>query len=142
MAVFGNFGSKFRSETIEQLKQNNVYEINYDGISEDTVDGKKVLIMPVSVRLKGFTEVLQKAFTQAGYGVFPPFDPENYTDDSRVNATFAINPNNNSISGIQFGSRAEQYSGYGIFINVTKPNADFESGQLEEIVQKEIQTAL
>lgn len=142
LAVFGNFGPEFRSETIELLKQNNVYELNLDGVSEDTVDGKKVLVFPVSVRLKGFTQVLQNAFTEAGYGIFPPLDPANYNDDSRVNASFAINTSNNSISGIQFGSRSEEYSGYGININVTKPKTDFESGQLEEFVQQEIQTAL
>jgi len=142
LAVFGNYGSEFRNDVISQLKQNNVYQLNIEGGSEDTIDGKKVLIFPVSVGLKGFTEVLQKAFTKAGYGEFPPLDPSNYTDDSRVNATFAIDPKNNSIAGIKFGSRAEQYSGYGIFINVAKPNTDFESGQLEAIVQEEIQTAL
>ena len=142
LAVFGNFGPEFRSDVISQLRQNNVYQLNIDGISEDTIDGKKVLIYPVSVGLKSFTTALQKAFTQAGYGEFPPLDPANYTEDSRVNATFAVDPKNNSIAGIQFGSRAEQYSGYGIFINVTKPNVDFENGQLEEFVQQEIQTAL
>ena len=142
LAVFGNFGAKFRSETIELLKQNNVYEINEEAVSEDTVDGKKVLIYPISVSLKGFTEVLQNAFTEAGYGKFPPLDPANYDEDSRVSATFAVDPKNNSISGIQFGSRSEKYRGYGIYINVAKPNTDFESGQLEEFVQKEIQTAL
>lgn len=142
IAVFGNFGPEFRSDVISQLRQNNVYQLNIDGISEDTIDGKKVLIYPVSVGLKSFTTALQKAFTQAGYGEFPPLDPANYTEDSRVNATFAVDPKNNSIAGIQFGSRAEQYSGYGIFINVTKPNVDFENGQLEEFVQQEIQTAL
>lgn len=142
LAVFGNFGSKYRTETIEMLKQNNVYQLKEDGITEDTVDGKKVLMYPVSVSLKGFTQVLQNAFTEAGYGIFPPLDPANYTEGSRVNATFLINPSNNSIFGIQFGSRSEKYSGYGININVTKPNTEFESGQLEEVVQQEIQTAL
>lgn len=142
LAVFGNFGSEFRSDTIEKLKQNNVYEINTDRISEDTIDGKKVLVYPVTVRLKGFTEVLQNAFIQAGFGEFPPLNPANYEEDSRVNATFVVDVSNNSITGIEFGSRAEKYSGYGIFINVTKPYADFEAGKLEEFVQQEIQSAL
>ncbi len=141
LAVFGNYGSAFRHDLLNDLKNNNVYKIDVQGITSDQKDGKKVIIVPVTVYLKAYATALQKAFVQAGYGEFPALDPVNYEADATIPAQFIIQPKNNSIVGIVFGSREETYSGYGITKQVTAPRTDFSSGQLEQIVQEEIGSA-
>lgn len=142
LAIFGNYGSTFRNDVLKQLKNTSTYEINYSGVRDDVLDDKKVMYVPVSINLHNYATQLQRAFVEAGYGEFPPLDPTNYAVDSRINAQFTIDKKNNSIVGIQFGSRSEVYKGYGIGINVEAPQADFSSGELEQIVQEEIGSAL
>ncbi len=142
LAVFGNYDAKFRRDVVQQLQSNNSYRLNIEGIQEDVIDGKKVIIYPVSVGLQSFVTQLQRAFVKAGYGEFPPLNPENYREDARLNAQFTVDPKNNSIVGINFGERQEFYKGYGIFINVEPPKVDFSNDELEAIVQEEIQSAL
>jgi hypothetical protein len=142
LAIFGNFTADFRNTTIENLKNNDTYRVNADGISEDVFDDQKVIIVPVSIGLKNYVTQLNESFKVAGYGEFPALNPENYREDSRIPASFMINPKNNSVMGIQYGDRDEKYRGYGINMRVEAPEATFEGGQLEALVQQEIQSAL
>lgn len=138
LAVFGNYDAKFRKELLSELKTNGTYEINKAGITLDEKDGRKTIIVPVKVKLKNYTSLLQKAFMKAGYGEFPALNPENYREDATINATFAIDYKSNSISGIQFGTRQESYSSYGINTTVVTPETTFTDGGLENFVQQEI----
>ena len=142
LAIFGNFGAKFRHDTLKALKEGNTYSIDFTNVVPDTVDGRKVLRYPVNVNLFPYTTQLQKAFVEAGYGDFPPLNPENYKDGSQLSAQITVDAKTNTIVGIQFGSREETYRGYGIGINVVAPKTDFNSGELEQKVQQEIETAL
>lgn len=142
LAIFGNYNSNFRNQILTELKNNGVYTIETSGIREDVIDGKNVLQYPLSMKLREYTTILQKAFIEAGYGEFPALDPSNYDADSKIVAEFTVDKKNNSLIGIKFGSREEIYRGYGINIKVDAPKTDYSGGELEEIVQKEIEAAL
>ncbi len=142
LAVFGNYDANFRHDVMSKLKNENIYTVNFNNVREDTKNGEAVLTYSVSVGLKGYAAVVQKAFTRSGYGNFPPLNPEQYQDSTRVNAEFIVSKKTNNIVGINFGSRSESYSGYGINKTVERPNATFNQGELEQAVQKEIQGIL
>ena len=101
-----------------------------------------MLSYSVKVNLKAYTTLLQKAFTAAGFGEFPPLNPDNYKEGVTINSGIRVDKNSGEVVGVSFGSRTEVYNGYGIQINVQKPDAEFSSGQLQEFVQQEIGTAL
>ncbi|MCA9328340.1 hypothetical protein KC959_01075 [Candidatus Saccharibacteria bacterium] len=138
LAVFGNYDAAFRREVISELQSNDTFRVLSDNISTQDVDGRELLVVPVRVSLRNYVTILQKAFVEAGYGEFDALNPENYQEQSAINAKFLVEPKNNTIVGIEFGSRQESYSGYGIQMEVTAPQTDFNSGQLEQIVQEEI----
>ena len=140
LVVFGNFDANTRHEFIRELKDNNAYTIT--NVTESTEDGRKLLSYSVKVNLKAYTTLLQKAFTAAGFGEFPPLNPDNYKEGVTINSGIRVDKNSGEVVGVSFGSRTEVYNGYGIQINVQKPDAEFSSGQLQEFVQQEIGTAL
>lgn len=142
LAVFGNYGPTFKHSVLSAFRDNDTYQITKSEITETEVNGRKAIAIPVSVGLRSFATQLQRAFVESGYGEFAPLNPENYREDARLPASFVINPRDNSIIGIQFGDRQEIYSGYGINKKVDQPQSEFNSGELEAIVQEEIRTAL
>ena len=82
---------------------------------------------------------MNRAFIKAGYGEFPPLDPENYAEDSSVNGTVVVSKKNNTVIGVSFGGREESYGNYGVVKNVERPEADITVEQLQQKVQELLQ---
>ncbi len=138
LAVFGNFNAQQRAELINNLRQNNVYDVDFNNVLEDELDGEDVKIYQVTVNLRPFAELLNEAFVMAGYGDFPPLNPENYREGSTLKSVFKV-AGNNSIVGINFGNRNEVYSNYGVIKIIERPEADMTINELQNEVQSIIQ---
>jgi hypothetical protein len=139
LAIFGNFDPAYRSQVIETFKSNDTYRIATQNIVEDTVNGETVLVYPVSVGLQSFAEQLQAGFVRTGLGDFPPLNPDNYREDSRVSAQIAVRKKDNTIVGILFGDRQESYQNYGVQKEVELPSPEFTPQELETTVQNLVQ---
>lgn len=143
LVIFGNFDSRFKHETIRSMKEANIYEFDANDIQErENENGKKEIAYQVRIDLKSYVQKLQDSFVKAGFGEFPPLNPENYREGSSLSAEIVIRPKTNEITGVSFGGRSEIYSSYGIATEAEKPQTDFVSGELEAIVEQEIQDVL
>ena len=139
LAIFGNFDADYRQSVVDALRASDVYRIDENNTSENTIDGEAVLLYPVSVGLQGYAQQLQNSFVKAGLGEFPPLDPSNYRPDARINAQFIVRKRDNTFVGIQFGDRQERYSNYGVIKDINLPVPEFTPAELESTVQQEIQ---
>jgi len=142
LVIFGNFDDAFRDDVVSQFKDKDVYGLNLLNVTENNVEGQDVLSYSASISLREYATQLQRAFVRAGYGEFPPLNPENYRADSKIPATILVSKKNNNIVGVSFGDRNELYSGYGINRLVERPEVEYGPGELEAIVQNEIQGIL
>jgi hypothetical protein len=79
---------------------------------------------------------------RSGYGEFPPLDPAGYDDDASLPVKIAISQRTGNIIGITYGSRQETYSGYGVTKTLERPQVEYSAGELETIVQEELNGAL
>lgn len=143
LAIFGNYGSSYRAETLAQMRDNNMYGSQLANAEEQTIDindntTEEVLVYQVSVELKQYATLLNKSFEQAGYGSFPPLDPENYQDGQTVNGQIFVSKDNGTIVGIDFGGRQERYSNYGVVKNIEKPGYSRTVEELQEAVQEQL----
>ncbi len=137
LAIFGNFDAKFRNEILSEMKEKSVYgEIN-DPLFK-VIDGEKVASYDVTIKLKPYVELLGRAFERAGYGQFPPLDPENYQEGSTVPATITIRSKDSTIVGVNFGGRDEIYGNYGVTNTPERPEAEFTVEELQTLVQTTI----
>lgn len=139
LAVFGNFDSAYRAQVINAFKDNDTYQIAYQNVVEETVDGETVILYPLSVGLRSYAEQLQSSFVRAGLGEFPPLNPENYAENSRVSAQISVRKRDNTIVGVFFGDRRESYRNYGVKKEVDLPSPEFTPQELEDKVQQAVQ---
>lgn len=139
LVVFADHRTSFRQEMLRQMKDSGVYRLNIQSISQDIIDGEDVTLYPVTVSLRDYAEILQKSFAESGYGEFPPLTPSNYREGATIPATIAISTRTGNVVGVSYGQRKEVYSGYGVDNVVTRPVAEFSSGELEAAVNEELQ---
>src|SRR5690606_14707970 len=118
---FGNYAPSYRNEVLQAMKDQGVYTVDFDKAFSDTVDGENVLRYTVSVKLKAYAALLNQSFEKAGYGTFPPLNPDNYREDATVNSQFTIRTRDNALVGINFGGRDERYGNYGVQKNIDRP---------------------
>jgi hypothetical protein len=141
LVIFGNYGASFRNQVLSEMQANNVYGEKLNDALEDSLDGEKVFVYQIDVKLKKYAELLNRAFIQAGYGEFPPLDPENYAEDSTVNGTVVVSQKDNSVIRISFGGREEAYGNYGVVKTVEKPEAELTVEELQQRVQELLQVS-
>lgn len=139
LAIFGNFRAEDRNFLVNELKSRNAYNVDFNNALDDNIDGEKVKRYSVSVDLRSFVTILNESFVRAGYGDFPPLNPENYREGSSLNANFTVRSRDNTIIGIAFGNRDERYSNYGVIETVEAPEADLTIDELQNIVQEQLQ---
>lgn len=140
LVIFGNFDSNFRSEIINNMRSSGVYELNTEAISRENRDGENYIVYPVKVKVKPYVEQLNKAFMYAGYGSFPPLQPDNYNDTVTIPLTIVVHARSLSVSSVAYGGRQEDYSSYGIVKSADRPTAVFATGELETKVRERLQT--
>lgn len=135
LAIFGNFDAKYRNETINQMKEQNVYgEVN-NGVSKD-VDGEAVVVYETSVKLKPYVTLLNNAFVRAGYGNFTALNPDDYQNEPSLPVTVTVRKKDNTIRSIDYSGRVEQYSNYGVKNLIERPDATLSVEALQRRVQE------
>lgn len=145
LAIFGNFDANYRNQVINEMRDNNVYGLLINEPTEQEIprrfeddNTQTVLSYSVSVNLRRYAEILNKSFEQAGYGNFPPLNPDNYREDQTVNGQIHISKDNGTIVGIDFGGREERYTNYGVVKNIDRPEYDRTVEELQLQVQEKL----
>lgn len=121
LAPFGNLTPTARQSILAELKSSGAYDIDYRGVTYQNTEQDKFMTYSVRVFTKKYVAILQKYFTAAGLGEFPPLDPSGYAENARVNAQFVLNRRTNTISAISFNGQTEVYSNYGVTKQIALP---------------------
>ena len=136
LVIFGNYGANVRNEIINEMKNSNVYGDRLNDALLDEKNDNSVYIYSVNVNIRKYAEILNSAFVKAGYGEFAPLDPSNYREDSNVVGTILISARTNSVVGVSFGGREENYENYGVTGNVDRPESELTVEELQQQVQQ------
>jgi len=139
LIIIGNYSADFRREVLQQLQQRQVYGENISTPVEDKLNDESVYVYTISVKLRDYAELLNKAFVTAGYGEFAPLDPANYREDSAVNGNIFVRKKDNAVVGVNFGGREERYSNYGVVKQVDRPEVSLTVEELQAKVQQLLQ---
>ena len=138
LVVFGNYGTSLRTSYLNDLRD--AYRVDFNTATELTNDdGDAVIIYPLRVGLPEYTAILQRSFVDAGYGEFPPLNPENYREGSDIAAAITVRKKDNAVVGIAFGDREESYGNYGLVKQIDAPDAELSIDQLQDQVQAQLQ---
>lgn len=138
LVIFGNFSASYRNDVIQQLQDANAYGPNLNSPLEEDLNGEDVYVYAIEVNLPLYAQLLNESFVAAGYGDFPPLNPENYREGSTVSGQVVVNKKSGSVVGINFGDRAEAYSNYGVIKEITPPEATITIEELQQQVQQQL----
>lgn len=141
LVIFGNYNPNFRNEILKEMQESNIYGNNLNDAIENTVDGEEVFQYQIEVKLRKYAELLNRAFVRAGYGEFPPLNPDNYAEDSTVNGSVIVSKKDNTVVGVNFGGREEAYGNYGVIVDVDRPEASLTVEELQQKVQELLQAS-
>ncbi len=122
LAPFGNLTSSARQAILADMKAGQVYETDFNHVTYQNINGEKYVIYAVKVQTKKYVSALQRYFTAAGFGSFPPLDPSGYSDKARVNAQFIIAMKSNTLAAVNFNDRTESYNDFGVTMPVSFPS--------------------
>lgn len=139
LVIFGNFSPDKRADFVTRLRDNGVYSGDFFAAREEKRDDEAILNYDLSVNLREYVRILNDSFIAAGYGDFPPLNPENYREGAKINVSIQIRKQDNTIIGVGFGGRDERYSNYGVMKTVEAPEASLTIEELQEQVQELIQ---
>jgi hypothetical protein len=139
LVIFGNYGATFRNDVINEMQQEQVYGNFLSVPIENSSDEGDIYTYQIEVKLRKYAEILNEAFVRAGYGEFPPLNPDNYAEDSTVNGQVVVSKENNSIIGVNFGGREEVYGNYGVLTTVERPQSSLTVEELQQKVQELLQ---
>jgi hypothetical protein len=142
LVIFGNYRAEIRNQVVKEMQIRQTYGNDLSVALEDKIDGQKVYVYNINVKLRDYAEILNNAFVSAGYGEFTPLNPENYREDAIISGVIYVSKNNSSIVGVSFGGREERYSNYGVVKEVKKPEATLTVEELQTQVQQLLQPSL
>lgn len=135
LAPFGNLTAEARQAILADMKSNKVYVVDYKNATYQNINGEKYIAYVVKVQTKKYVAALQRYFTAAGFGTFPPLDPSGYSDTARVNAQFIIALKSNTLAAINFNDQTEAYSDYGVTQPISFPTKTISVDELQSRLQ-------
>jgi len=135
LVPFGNLTADARNELLAYMKSNGAYNVDFTNVQYQMENGKKYATYPVKVMTKKYVTALQKFFTAAGFGDFPPLDASGYPENARVNATFRIDMKSGTVAGISFNGQTENYLNNGVANELKMPTATLSLDELQSRLQ-------
>lgn len=120
---FSNLSYPKRSQLIAQLKQKQVYSVNYDSLSTQRVAGHTVYAFKVTLQPKPYVEFLQLLAKTEGLPPLAGLDPTAYANSQPVQLTLNVDKLSRQLIRVQYdaSNQQEDYSGYGLISNVSLP---------------------
>ncbi len=134
IVMFADLPPEVLSQTIQDLKDQGVYEPNTD----DAVDnGDGELLVPVKVNLKPYIASLKKVLEESGYSP-AGLDPESVSETQTIDANITIRKRDNTILKISYNGIEEEYSDYGVVSRPERPSDTISYEELQQSVQEKL----
>lgn len=135
--MFGNYSSDFRRSLVKNLRERGVYSFNNETVVGTELDGERLRVFTVNVRLKDFVEQVGSAFRHAGFDDSEQLDPEQITDPEEVRIVrVSVSERTGEVRVISVAQITQNYTGYGITKQFDRPDAEFSNGELETRIQE------
>ncbi len=113
---FGNLPSNEKNQLVSYARENKVYKIDYKSIKNQTINGKSVVTLNVSVSRYGYTSLMKMFAKDVGFKGLDAVNPKQYKSLPPITMKFSIEPISRNLVQLDSGSKSGQlsYSGFGI----------------------------
>lgn len=132
---FAQLPAQARGDVVQNLRDSNVYEVDYSNVRHEQREGQSVLSFPVKISPKSYVEQLVKILGYTGLDA-SGLDPSVYANARQIEATFYINPvSRQLVSVVYSGGQEETYSSYGLILPIDLPKDTIPFSELQQRIQ-------
>jgi hypothetical protein len=135
---FGNLGKAERDNLLRLIKEENVYEINYDTVERFSEAGRQYYRYSVSVNPEAYITMLKQFAARVGLTQLEGIDPAQFSGSPALNFGITIDLLTQRLTSMTTATRdrEETYSGYGVVKDVRLPEETISVEELQTRVQQ------
>lgn len=134
---FLNIEHQTRQKLVEQIKNNEVYKVNYSGVKRSELSGKNTFEYEVSINVERYLLMLGELSKSSGIDI-SPVNIDDYKSNPDLQLLMTVSVNGRQLLKVvdkQTG-REELFSGYGAISRIDLPAPDIAKNELEKIFKK------
>lgn len=135
LVPFANLTAEQRSNLINQLTTNKVYDVDYSNVKPKEINGKSALEFPVLVKPYEYVKSIMSLTKTIGIDM-SGLDAEQYKGQPPISITITIDKRSRQVIKIVYGQQVETYSGYGLSQSINVPDKTIPASQLKQKVQE------
>lgn len=136
-----NLNGKDRQALLQQIAADKVYEVDYSGVRREERNGRRVYVYPVSVHPKPYIVMMQKLTKDIGLGAVEGLDASSYEGASAIKLELTVDVLSRQLVQVTYPSsqnepgRQEEYTGYGLKMQIDVPKETIPLSELQERLQ-------
>ncbi len=132
----GSLPAQERSEVMNFIQKNSVYEFDKSKVSKKLQNGRPVYGYDVTVKPEYYVGMLKSFARSAGLTQLDNIDPKNYKDSPPIKVKINVDVWSHQISSIGYSEgRHEQLGSYGVVRNIQTPEKTISLEKLQKRLQ-------
>lgn len=134
---FLNLEYKTRQKLIDQIRENEVYDVNFSGVKRSELFGKDTYEYEVKVNVERYLVMLGELSESSGIDI-SPVNIDDYKSNPDLQLLMTVSVDGRQLLKVvdKQTEREELYSGYGAISRVDLPAPDITKKELEKIFKK------
>jgi hypothetical protein len=133
---YAHLSASGRHKVLEQIKNDNVYNVNYSTVKTVSVNGRKAYTYEIKVKPQAFINMMKAVGKQVGVKGFDDVDAADYKNLPDVSFTFTVDVLSSDLVGVDYGNgQTETYSGAGLRSIARDPSDAVTMAELQQRLQ-------
>jgi len=137
LVPFAHFDSTTRSQVLDYMHTNDVYNVDFSKTQKTTQNGKSAYVYTVNIMPKAYATLLVNLNKRLGLGPLEGLDPTSYDGAPPIKAVFTIDKNARQLISVKYlnNNQEEDYSDYGLNTPFNLPTQTIPISELQNRIQ-------
>jgi hypothetical protein len=132
--MFADLDKQDRQTMLNQIKDNNVYEVDYNDVKRTSLDGRNKVSYKVKLNPKQYISMVKEYGKMVGLTQFESLNPDDYSDSQPITFAVTIDVLSQRVEATRSadGANEQTFNGYGIIENIELPKNYIPSTELQK----------
>lgn len=133
--MFADFNADEREQLLDLIREQNIYEVDYDNVEKKKVDGRPKYVYKVQIQPSKYILLMKRFATQIGLTQLEELDPTSYEKIPPLSFVVTVDVINQRLSIVESPNGSIQtFTNYGVVDNVTLPEKTIPADELQKLL--------
>lgn len=134
----GNVSPEQQQNILQFMQSQGIFAPNYQTMKRTTIDGRKIYVYEVSIKLEPYVKMMQVFANNIGLHELDSLDPTQYQSAQPIQITMNVDAASHQLQQISYprSGFSETYSDYGLTTPITIPSKTIPASELQAKLQK------